>query len=310
MRQQPPILNRPTPRGWRKRWMRRYGMDTAMSLRKDELTIPNWLVGKSVVFFFIAMLACWLAWGYIPPSDLIAVSAISVLIFFYGGLAMSKGWSRTKEKAFVKNVFITGLSVRLLWLLYVCFFKNIEHYGYAYGDNADTGWYMPFAKDIAQWIVGDSAYSLSQIIDNNCSAIDDTGYPMWLAIAYVIWGEWSDANVVIGKFRTKKSLRIVDLTNLPKLSFWMENYDANHFLYLFHAELVKSLAPDDTNAISYVPSQVFTEYLRYMYKDEKGNHIDGMVYKSAKTNGHNIVLFYDQQTSRDILELVGYEVGE
>ena len=120
----------------------------------------------------------------------------------------------------------------------------------------------------------------------------------------------SDANVVIGKFKTKKSLRIVDLTNLPKLSFWMENYDANHFLYLFHAELVKSLAPDDTNAISYVPSQVFTEWLRYMFKDEKGNPIDGMVYKSAKTNGHNIVLFYDQQSSWDILELVGYEVGK
>lgn len=118
----------------------------------------------------------------------------------------------------------------------------------------------------------------------------------------------SDANVVIGKFRTKKSLRIVDLTNLPKLSFWMENYDANHFLHLFHSELVKSVAPDDTNAISYVPSQVFTEYLRYMFKDEKGNHIDGMVYKSSKTHKHNIVLFYNQQKSRDILKMEGYKV--
>ena len=119
-----------------------------------------------------------------------------------------------------------------------------------------------------------------------------------------------EPNIIVGHFKPRKPLKIIDFTRLQMLSFWMENFEPNHFLYLFHAELVKSLAPDDTNAISYVPSQVFTEYLRYMFKDEKGNHIDGMVYKSAKTNGHNIVLFYDQQSSWDILELVGYEVGK
>lgn len=186
MPQQPPILNRPTPRGWRERWMRRYGMDTSMSLRKDELTIPNWLVGKSVAFFFIAMLACWMAWGYIPPADLIAVSAISVLIFFYGGLAMSKGWSRTKEKTFIRNVFIVGFCVRLLWVLYMYFIFNPEHFGNTYGDTADVDWYMPFGEAIAGWIKGDRAYTFSQLIERWNSDIGDVGYPIWLAVLNIL----------------------------------------------------------------------------------------------------------------------------
>jgi hypothetical protein len=45
-----------------------------------------------------------------------------------------------------------------------------------------------------------------------------------------------------------------------------------------------------------------------MFKDGHGDHVDGMVYKSAKTNKHNIVLFYDQQASKDVVELVRYKV--
>lgn len=117
-----------------------------------------------------------------------------------------------------------------------------------------------------------------------------------------------EPHIVTGYFKTIRKLKVIDFTRLPMLSFWMEHYEPNHFLHLFHRELVKSLAPDDTNAISYVPSQVFTEYLRYMFKDGKGDHVDGMVYKSAKTNKHNIVLFYDQQASKDVVELVRYKV--
>ena len=174
--------------------MRRFGMDkAAMPLTKGALTIPDWIIGKSIVFFFVAMFACWGAFGYVPEFDLWIVAVISVVLFFYGGQAMSKSWSKTKSKAFVRNVFVAGFVIRLLWLLYVWFFFNMDHYGANYGERADVDWYMPFAHDLAQWIGGNSKWTLSQIIDLNGAAIDDVGYPMWLAIGYTIWGEWSDA---------------------------------------------------------------------------------------------------------------------
>lgn len=168
-------------------------MDTAMQIStKGALTIPNWIVGKSIVFFFVSMIACWMAFGHVPGMDLWLVASISVVLFFYGGVTMSKNWAGAKEKRFLRNVFITGFLIRLIWVLYCYFFFNPDHFNNVYGDTADVDWYMPFAKDLALWIKGDSSMSLSQTFDYNGAAIDDVGYPMWLAVGYAIWGEWSD----------------------------------------------------------------------------------------------------------------------
>lgn len=186
-----PLRNQPT--GWRGRWMRRFGMDKAIApLTKDALSVPNWLTGKSIVYFYISMLVCWGAFGFVPEFTLWVVSCISVVLFFYGSISMSKSWSRAKEKAFIRNVFIVGLVVRILWVLYCYFVFNPEYYGDAIGDKADVEWYMPFGKELAKWLVGDSSYSFSEITTMFLSSFDDTGYPMWLAIGYVIWGEWGD----------------------------------------------------------------------------------------------------------------------
>lgn len=168
-------------------------MDMTVPIRQGELTIPHWLIGKSIIFFFVALFACWGAYGYIPAMDLWLVACISVILFFYGGMAMARSWSHTKDKIFVRNVLMVGFVVRIIWLLYVYYFFNTEHYGVAYGEQADVEWYMPFGKDLAKWLVGDSSNTLSEIIKIHCSAIDDVGYPLWLAIGYVIWGDWSDA---------------------------------------------------------------------------------------------------------------------
>ena len=184
---------RPVGRTWRDRMADRMGMNTAVpTLRRGEKTIPNWLTGKAMAFFFVAMFACWLAFGYEPAFELWIVAAISVVLFFYGGISMSKGWSHVKEKEFLKYVFVVGFILRLLWILYCYFIFNPEHFGNTYGEMADTDWYMEFAKDITEWLTGNSSYSFAEIMRRDEAAIDDTAYPIWLAIGYVFWGDWSD----------------------------------------------------------------------------------------------------------------------
>ena len=180
---------RPAASGWRERWMRRFGMDTmAAPLTKGELTVPNWLAGKAMVFFFVAILTCWGAFGYVPEFALWIVSALSVVLFFYGGQSISKSWSHAKEKTFIRNVFIAGVIIRLIWVLYLYFVFNPDHYGNLYGDDADTGWYMDFGEELAQWLRGNSKFSLPELMDRNRCVVDDVGYPMWLAIIYLIFG--------------------------------------------------------------------------------------------------------------------------
>lgn len=188
----PPQMGVPRPRGWRERWMRNFGMDRRMSNRKSELTVPNWLTGKSIVFFIISMIACWGAFGYVPAFDLILIACISVILFFYGGSALSKSWIHVDGKTFFKHIFIAGFIIRILWVLYCYFIFNPDHYGNTYGDPADVEWYMPFAKDLSRWISGDLKLSLSEIIAIHGSAIDDVGYPMWLGVVYTIFGVDND----------------------------------------------------------------------------------------------------------------------
>jgi hypothetical protein len=185
----PPPM-RPKAVGWQARFMRNYGMGAYA--QKRDYRMPSWLIGRSVLFFFIAMLACWGVFGYVPGMDLIVASCVSVLLFFFGAQIMSQKWSVVKEKRFLRNVFIAGFLIRLVWIIYLYFVFNPNHYGNTFGDTADTEWYMAFGRDLAAWMRGDVALPLSGVIDRNMAAIDDVGYPMWLGVVYFLTGDISD----------------------------------------------------------------------------------------------------------------------
>lgn len=186
----PPPPMRPKAVGWQARFMRNYGMG-AYAQRRDY-RMPSWLIGRSVLFFFIALFACLVVYGYVPGMDLLLTACISIVVFFFGAQSMANSWAKASEKRFLRNVFVTGLLIRLLWVVYLYFVFNPNHYGNTFGDTADTEWYMAFGKDLAAWMRGDVALPLSGVIDRNMSAIDDVGYPMWLGVIYLLTGDISD----------------------------------------------------------------------------------------------------------------------
>lgn len=107
------------------------------------------------------------------------------------------------------------------------------------------------------------------------------------------------AGIDLGEFVLKKELVVIDLFKIPeRLSFWMpQNYLEYKFLKKFHSEITKPITKNP--GIEYVPTQIFTEYIRFM----SDKPIDGIIYKSSLTSKKNIVLFYDNITTADILEL-------
>lgn len=105
-----------------------------------------------------------------------------------------------------------------------------------------------------------------------------------------------------GRFHTTQELSVVDLSSL-KCSFWMPRFwQETLFLIHFHREISKPLKENDTE-VEYVPSQIFTEYLRYLCKNSQDRPYDGIVYSSSLTGEKNVALFYDNKTSEQILEL-------
>ena len=76
---------------------------------------------------------------------------------------------------------------------------------------------------------------------------------------------------------------------------------------IFHNEITKRIKPDDRIHTEYVPSQVFTEYLRYMFKLEGEIDVDGLIYKSSVSESKCVVLFCNQKDSRDYVDLLKVE---
>lgn len=115
---------------------------------------------------------------------------------------------------------------------------------------------------------------------------------------------------LIGQFTPKRNFQLIDLTALPRPSFWKHKRDTREalaFMHIFHKEITKRIKPDDHIHTEYVPSQVFTEYLRYMFKLEGEIDVDGLIYKSSVNNNKCVVVFCNQKDSKDYFELVKIE---
>lgn len=109
-------------------------------------------------------------------------------------------------------------------------------------------------------------------------------------------------------FRNKESLNLIDFTKLPLLnpfnSKQLKDYYLISFLQDFIRDLSKPIQHDNKIHIEYVPTQVLTEFFRYIHPDHK-IRVDGIIYPSSKDfKGKAIVLFMDHKES---LEKLSFE---
>lgn len=115
--------------------------------------------------------------------------------------------------------------------------------------------------------------------------------------------------VITGRFTLKNDVYILDLTDLPGISYWSKgNIGEMAFLHQFSREISKPIERDERIHIDYLPTQAFTEYIRHRFKDETGRSLDGIMYNSSIPNaGKNVVLFCDQMSSEQYVELTDYK---
>lgn len=100
---------------------------------------------------------------------------------------------------------------------------------------------------------------------------------------------------VLGEFETVRDITLLNLTDLPATpSLYTEagrtpkRYDLI-FLRQFADDLAKPIVFDGREHIEYVPTQVITEYLRYI----STHKVNGILYPSAQNGGVCSVLFCD-----------------
>lgn len=109
----------------------------------------------------------------------------------------------------------------------------------------------------------------------------------------------------IATFRTLRDIRVVNLVKLPDVP---SLFDRNRrrlranlmFLRSFAYDVSQPIKKDQYEHIEYVPTQVFTEYLRHLYEDNEGNTVEGIVYSSVRrSSGSACVLFLENEDCCD-----------
>lgn len=108
-------------------------------------------------------------------------------------------------------------------------------------------------------------------------------------------------NLVIGEFHTSKEILVLDLTILPDRPS-LYNSDENIFIsaidFLHNFSCVISEEIINEKSIDYVPTQIFTEYIRKI--GFKKFNLYGIKYHSAKSfDKCNLVLFFENQDCID-----------
>jgi len=105
----------------------------------------------------------------------------------------------------------------------------------------------------------------------------------------------------IAKFKTLKSFKVLDLTELASIPSLFDNElrwlrPGIIFLHSFLEDFTKPIERDGREHIEYVPTQIVTEFFRRIFLDEEGDPIKGIIYPSAREiGGKSCVLFFQSE---------------
>jgi hypothetical protein len=118
------------------------------------------------------------------------------------------------------------------------------------------------------------------------------------------------SRIKIAEFEVVRRLNLLDLTKLPSVPSIFSNKgsktrDTILFLYRFRSAIMAKVQWDGREHTDYVPSQVFSEYIRHCVQTASGR-VDGILYPSAQNKtGTNVALFI----SRDDIVSSGESKG-
>ena len=100
-------------------------------------------------------------------------------------------------------------------------------------------------------------------------------------------------------FKALRPLHLLDLNHLDRHTSYFgadgrARWHSSKFLRYFNREVSKPIDRDERPHVDYVPTQVFTEYVRYHMASRSGQRVDGIRYLSSRNHRPCCVLFFEQ----------------
>lgn len=171
------------------------------------LYIPQKVTNAAILTYIAALVVCVLVYkNQMLELRWVLFGLIEVLGFFCFSNYYSKKWAYVKSKVFVKNVFLWGFTIRVVWVL-ISYWLYYNWTGTPFSIGAaDELFYDQMgrygAKQLRNGII--NLYA-SFVVDAPDVTFSDMGYPIYLSIIYyiffdsilmarivkAIWGAWT-----------------------------------------------------------------------------------------------------------------------
>lgn len=134
----------------------------------------------------------------ILPFSFIFVGVLSIVGFFYYANVLSKRWCFISNKVFEHHLWRNGLIIRIVYVIasYI-FYQAMTGMPFEFG-SADAYIYHRCAEGMANMMKNDN-WNIPTILDTTMGkhvGLDDSGYPTYLSIIYLITGD----SIIIARF--------------------------------------------------------------------------------------------------------------
>ncbi len=145
---------------------------------------PKYFTSKAIALYFILLVGCSVVFMNPLPILWIFFGIIEVVCFFYFTNILSQNWSDISNKLFTKKLIQTALLIRIIYVIVIYFFYlYMTGQPFEFGAADSMGYHEEAIWRLA--FINNGEYSNFYKPTGDFS---DTGYPVYLAILYKIFG--------------------------------------------------------------------------------------------------------------------------
>lgn len=153
---------------------------------------PKTISSKGVLLYAISLAAVSIAFmNFAMDFVWIALGIAEVLLFFLLSSKLTVQWQRLSVKDFAKDIFVTALLLRIVWVLFSYFFYQFQTgMPFEFGAADSIGYH-----ETAVWLAG-APWSLTwNYLFAPGAGVSDSGYALYLTTIYKLFGP----NVLIAR---------------------------------------------------------------------------------------------------------------
>lgn len=146
---------------------------------------PNQISNRAITVYVAALVVVSVVFmNYAMQIGYMALGCFWVFGFFLIVSHCTKVWVRVSEKVFIRNIFVTALVLRIIWVIVSFFFYNaVTGQPFEFQARDSLGYHAD-----AEWMAGEPWSSTWAYLFGDNLMIADSGYRLFLTLLYKVFG--------------------------------------------------------------------------------------------------------------------------